>query len=847
MGFSLSGSTITQTGTDADLSGLLAIAGVNAFSAPNGKAVYDLNTNSLNLEVSGDLTIDGDVEELHCNESADRSLQVNSGAVLRVGKQKNVGGQTRYSQGLAIVQPRSGADQFRPDGIVFLGTADFQWNGGVIMSANPMGPVVGQLEVTATINAGTFLCTSPANNAMFFRSDGTPDKVVVNSATLDHVDPSAAGVIVFARNGLDVISFDMRCGFIQERSGSTTGGLIVRGGKFASNAFTYDYQFNGGNVGSSNGTEFINLDVGTGLRFDPGLVMAAGDTGHVGIFQELNVTLSDINGSPLEGARLYVPTTDSGNRVDLAAGDVPLQNGRTFGGGALTYDLYNALSDSSGVVATQSILTGRFWTASGSLDILQDLYSVSQTPGTDDFQLFYISYNELISSQTVTLRGSAPTTINRTLLPDTSITQSDKAVVDAYPSIDTSAQLYDRAKSYLFDNYAGEIEPLLLRNNQTIEAGSYDIVIDATASPAFAVTGNTITLRSSSFVGDITTTGTVSSANGAVIEGFIQDSAGNAVVAFAGGTSWEIFSDAARTLSLATGVVGLETYRYIAAGQTFYTTVTLSNGDTADAQVTDQGAGTTSTVTTQSALAQVTGNRPGSRLQVFNVTTSTEIFNDTADYTETYIDGTTFSEGDIVRIRVTYQSGFSADEPIDTTAVASAGGWSVLVTPTSDPVYTSYGIDGSLETDFIFDQTNIQIDVSATAGQFQGRRLYSWYKAEITTAAGISDLFGGLSAVDEGNVKIDPSVVDLRFDNPTTTNAYQTDTVRFFRADGGRPVAVPTSGGGGLDINWQVPVLTIEAGSGLSPSEQQQLATSASQATRAADNALAANIQTKQA
>ena len=46
--------------------------------------------------------------------------------------------------------------------------------------------------------------------------------------------------------------------------------------------------------------------------------------------------------------------------------------------------------------------------------------------------------------------------------------------------------------------------------------------------------------------------------------------------------------------------------------------------------------------------------------------------------------------------------------------------------------------------------------------------------------------------------------------DPGATNISQTDNRRLYRADGARPVINPTSGGGGLDVEWRSPV-TIAA------------------------------------
>jgi len=417
MSFSLSGSTITQVDTDADLSGLQGITGVDYFTTAVGKNVYNLNTNSLQLVVNGDLQIDGDYEELHLNYAKVAMLVDGSSAILRVGKRKDYNNQIRYSQGLSIVVPYKGSPQYDVEGIKYRNNARLEWNGGVIMSGSACGSYYNESgnTYTAEVNAGTFLCTAPTENAMFLRNDGLPSDIVVNDIILDHRDPSLGnGSVIFARNGQDVLSFDMRCGSIQPRLGSTTNSLLVKGARFGKNAGAYDYEYRGGNYNETQGGEFINLDVGTGVRekYTQG-------GGHLAVFQEVNPKFLNLQGNNIEGVKVYVPTTDSGNRINLEVNDW-LQNGRDFESGL--YNEYSGTSGVDGTVVTLTILTGRKFTTNNSSAIIYDLYSIGQTSGSDDFNFYYASYNEALANEIRILHSSDADTYEKILLPDNSIT-----------------------------------------------------------------------------------------------------------------------------------------------------------------------------------------------------------------------------------------------------------------------------------------------------------------------------------------------------------------------------------------------------------------------------------------
>lgn len=109
------------------------------------------------------------------------------------------------------------------------------------------------------------------------------------------------------------------------------------------------------------------------------------------------------------------------------------------------------------------------------------------------------------------------------LVADSSLTELDKTVVDAYTELETAQKFYDRAKSEWRDNddYA-----IITRSGDTIDAGTYDVVVDATAGSVFAFDGSTVTILAANFIGNITTTGTVTLANGATVSGIVSDSTG---------------------------------------------------------------------------------------------------------------------------------------------------------------------------------------------------------------------------------------------------------------------------------------------------------------------------------
>jgi hypothetical protein len=137
----------------------------------------------------------------------------------------------------------------------------------------------------------------------------------------------------------------------------------------------------------------------------------------------------------------------------------------------------------------------------------------------DDFTFKFCSYGHLLSISTQALKGLDTLQVNWILFDDSSITETNKGTVDAYTTIDNPEEFYDRAKSFLYDNYIGETSTIVSRSGNTINAGSYNITVDANAASVFAFDGTTITIKASQFVGNIASSGTFTLLNGAEILG----------------------------------------------------------------------------------------------------------------------------------------------------------------------------------------------------------------------------------------------------------------------------------------------------------------------------------------
>jgi hypothetical protein len=218
------------------------------------------------------------------------------------------------------------------------------------------------------------------------------------------------------------------------------------------------------------------------------------------------------------------------------------------------------------------------------------------------------------------------------------------------------------------------------------------------------------------------------------------------------------------------------------------------------------------------ANVSITGILTGSKVRIYNLTAATETFIGTpgTSYSATYTDGTTYTAGDSINVRVHKRGRLT----FETTVVASASGWSVVANQPEDEVYTDLAIDGSLVTGFAADYVNLEVNVTIAAN-FNIADFYAWWSYNLESDDGIRDFVGGITAIDVGNFRINDAVVDLYIDNTTATNLRQLDNRRIFRADQAYPVK--SSGGGGIDVVWRNTVLIAVTGSGVTPQDKTDI------------------------
>lgn len=195
--------------------------------------------------------------------------------------------------------------------------------------------------------------------------------------------------------------------------------------------------------------------------------------------------------------------------------------------------------------------------------------------------------------------------------------------------------------------------------------------------------------------------------------------------------------------------------------------LTSATGDSFETSytVTTSGAGVIAGAYVDSTGRHVTVSAPaliaGSRVQVYDLTTSTELFNGVLA-AQGMLLPLTWSADHTLRLRAEHADMLA----LETVAVLSSAGATVLDVQQADTVYMGNGIDGSTCTEFTADGANVQVDISDPDGVTSVQRLYAWAQWYQTTAAGIaSAFFGAVEALDSASYLIDQAKADIKLDN----------------------------------------------------------------------------------
>lgn len=207
---------------------------------------------------------------------------------------------------------------------------------------------------------------------------------------------------------------------------------------------------------------------------------------------------------------------------------------------------------------------------------------------------------------------------------------------------------------------------------------------------------------------------------------------------------------------------------YNLGGCTFSGTINLHNTSATRAitievptgtSYTTSTAGGTITVTSPAVYQSVTisGATAGTRIQIYDTTSSTELYNGTPTFPHTWTDGSVASATRAIRLRAAYQSTVTAKKFIDTNigtcAVSGAGkDISYLVSQEDDTTYIANAIDGSGVTDITIEVSGgNRVKINKAGGSVTWPQIYAYQVYWQFTSTGIAQETAFIDAPDTAN------------------------------------------------------------------------------------------------
>jgi len=503
---------ITQTGTDTSLAGLTGVPGVTTNPAASS-TIWTIT--SASLVINGSLTINRLTNRLRFLNSAAIVNGSTTAVVMTVGATGTFNNSTSQTSGGYSYHTSSYSILFETLPTAATTTASFftalsgsttVLEGNIEFSSTNVAVVLlFNFSGTATLQYGGFVNSSSGVGAnMLFVVPTTTSILTLNNWTtygcsLRVADNTTnisnyaaiAGVNAININTVNPISNAQYVGL--QDLGNTTAiryaGASLKYAQFIN--FSSTTQLPGFSAGGNAGSQWLLVNQ-----------LALSASGASGAIQDVKFWAQDSN----NGSR-YSANYGAGTGYEIATT------------GNLTYTTTTA---STGIAPTLNIISVVYYQPTGSTFTRDFRGNLSST--SFELNIYQCAYNYVLSNAATSMwvlnNGiyGSPNVKNQgfVLLTDTSITQTTMATVAAYTTLDTAQQFYDYAKYYLYTNFAGQTATYVTRASNTINAGSYNVTVDATASTPFVFAGSTITAKSSTFTGSITTSGLVTLANGAV-------------------------------------------------------------------------------------------------------------------------------------------------------------------------------------------------------------------------------------------------------------------------------------------------------------------------------------------
>lgn len=532
-GHAATNARITQSGTDTSLAGLGSVPGVTRTVRGTGnaaKSIYDLN--ALCLNITGTLTHDPDVEciigtavanpgfNLINTTLSNLLVTVSSGGVYNFGKTSTVNGVVRYSTGLGIASTGVSADPFSTAWLEVKSGGTFNWRGGLIEKA--ACEYIRSGATVAVLNGSLY---NKGASDLQFRVEGVDAAaaalISIAGLTLGGITNACRMWTAFGYASISLVPNFTNYQFNAAGSLAQSDAAVFTNFRNASNAAAADIIFNSNAAANMYRTVFVGYE----RQLVAAQQVVGNSGGIVAARRDIRVTAQNAAKVAVQGATVYAKEIDNGLRTTINTIDTTAT--------VTTVGSTNASGQFSLSPTVENI-----WCAFGTSTIRRDYrYNTDQSL---DISVLAYGFQYWQASESYVGTGTLDATY--ALIADANVTLSETAA-GALTSISTFDDLYDAAKYWKTRPVAAQLEyPTIstqpVNSNGTIlDLGSRNLVVDAGAAAAFAIdtATNTITIKASVLTAgakfkSLTTTGTVTFANGAAINAPYTGSAGTNTV-----------------------------------------------------------------------------------------------------------------------------------------------------------------------------------------------------------------------------------------------------------------------------------------------------------------------------
>lgn len=425
--FSLSGTTITQSGTDTDLSGLQSIANVTV-TVIGGLTIYDLS--NVALRIDGELSINAKTEKI-INPTQTRNKIYGEGKII-INDFQELNGVRVYSYNLAIEDQHASTwgHRFGSSGDGgFQAFPSLEMNGGAIL----IGGATNFKTVTAVDGKLTSRHRGSGQNYQISIAGDS----VITSLTTERVSINLNSEVDYS--GLSIQGND-------GNRYSVFGGAILVNPDIDPNISHLI------RADSIKNIRMVNNRLGSGsltigTRYTTGNLN--GITRDLEVTKQLSFDIVDLQGGDVENAKIYIPDYDNDKRVDVSSfAESDFEEQKTKEDYQENFDRTNYLfeTDVNGGTDTQEILlmnwNGYYQSTQADSPSVGNNNANTQNgfkdfrgkngDDTDVFDVFIWAYNYLPEEFEISLSGNEEYVVNRTLFRDLSITEEDVSIVSSY-------------------------------------------------------------------------------------------------------------------------------------------------------------------------------------------------------------------------------------------------------------------------------------------------------------------------------------------------------------------------------------------------------------------------------